>query len=238
VAQSAAQSGTARDGERGSSGLDEARRVLRELRHRITTGVLAPGMQLTEHALASTLEVSRARIRDAIGQLETAGLVERVANRGAFVRRMTIEELRAVFEAREALEGMCARRAAERVAAAPANAAAWQDFALLFGEPIEALIAAGDLEAYIDQVSLLRRRIILASGNREIARILSQLLDRSAVSMRRVVLATTRASEALMQHRLVLAALVAGDGAEAERLKRAQVHAAWKALERYHRLVL
>jgi len=207
--------------------------VLRALRRRITRGVLAPGAQLYEQELASSLAVSRARIREAIALLETAGLVVRVPNRGAFVRRMTIEELRQVFEAREALEGMCAQLAARK---APRDS--WDDLIALFGKPMAKLIATGDLESYIANVSLLRRRIIDAAENSEIEAMLMQLLDRSAVSMRRVVLATSRAQEALFQHRSVLAALRAGDEAEAERRKRVQVHAAWKALERYHRLVL
>ncbi len=219
--------------EKRLSGVEEARRVLRELRHLITTAVLPPGAQLYEQQLASSLAVSRARIREAIALLETAGLIVRVPNRGAFVRRMTIEELQNVFEAREALEGMCARLAARK-----APAGTWDDLITLFGEPMERLIAMGELESYIDNVSLLRRRIIAAAENRDIAAMLTQLLDRSAVSMRRVVLATNRAQEALLQHRGVLAALAARNEEEAERRKRAQVHDAWTALERYHRLVL
>jgi DNA-binding GntR family transcriptional regulator len=56
--------------------------------------------------------------------------------------------------------------------------------------------------------------------------------------LQRVVLATSRAHDGLLQHRAVLAALCEGDAEAAERLKRAQVRAAWEALERYHRIVL
>ena len=208
-------------------------RVFRSLRQRIVSGELAPGAQLHELGLVAELGVSRNRLREAFVQLEGMGLVDRVPNRGAFVHRLTIGEAREVFEARIALEAMCARLAAEKV-----DPASWSDILALFGPPTEAMIEAGDLEGYLQHVALLRRRMMTAANNRTIVSILMPLLDRSAVAMRRVILATNRASDGLVQYRAVLEALRAGDAERAERLKRAQLHEAWAALERYHRLVL
>ena len=207
--------------------------ALRELRHRITTGVLAPGAQLHEQSLADELAISRSRLREAFARLEATGLIDRTPNRGAFVHRLTIAEARDVFQAREALESMCAGLAARN---APPES--WQDLVDLFAAPTQALVEAGDFEGYLANVALFRRRMIQAAGNQTIAELLGPLLDRSAVAMRRVILATNRASDGLVQYRAVIAALRAGDAEAAEQRKRAQLHEAWAALERYHRLVL
>ncbi len=208
-------------------------RVFRALRQRIVSGEFAPGAQLHEQGLAGELGISRNRLREAFARLEAVGLVDRVPNRGAFVHRLTVGEAREVFEARLALEGMCARLAASNV-----EPRSWEDLVALFGPPTEAMIESGDLEGYLRHVTKLRRRMMTASGNRTIVSLLVPLLDRSAVTMRRVILATSRASEGLVQNRAVLAALRAGDADRAEQLKRAQLREAWAALERYHRLVL
>lgn len=212
---------------------DPAGRALRTLRRRIVSGDLPPGAPLREEGLAQELGVSRSRLREALAQLEFLGLVDRTPNRGAFVHRLTLSEAREVFEARGALEGMCAGLAAQR-----ADPASWQDLLDQFNTTTAALVEAGDLEGYLAQLEVVRRRVIAAAGNRTIRSLLRPLLDRSAVPMRRVVLATNRASEGLLQNLAVLEALRAGDAATAERLKRAQLHAAWLELERYHRLIL
>ncbi len=208
-------------------------RVLRTLRQRIVSGELAPGAQLHELGLAAELGVSRSRLREAFARLEATGLVDRVPNRGAFVHRLTVDEAREVFEARIALEGMCARLAARNV-----KPPSWEDLVTLFGAPTEVMVEQGDLEGYLRHVATLRRRMLAAANNRTIISLIVPLLDRSAVAMRRVILATNRASDGLKQYRAVLAALRAGDADRAEQLKRAQLGDAWAALKRYHRLVL
>jgi DNA-binding GntR family transcriptional regulator len=212
---------------------DIGQHVFRSLRRRIISGELAPGAQLHELGLAAELGVSRNRLREAFTRLEVIGLVDRPPNRGAFVHRLTVGEAREIFEARIALEGMCARLAASNV-----EPSSWEDLLEFFGPATEAMIEEGDLEAYLRHVAILRRRMMTAANNQTIVSLLVPLLDRSAVAMRRVILATNRASDGLVQYRAVLDALRAGDADRAEALKRAQLREAWSALERYHRLVL
>lgn len=210
-----------------------AQGVFSTLRRRIVTGALPPGAQLHEQALADELQVSRSRLREAFARLEVTALIDRVQNRGAFVHRLTIDEAREVFGARIALEGMCARLAAQGV-----EPRSWEDLVTLFGAPTGTMVKRGDIEGYLENVTILRRRIQKAANNRTIVGLVVPLIDRSAVAMRRVVLATNRARDGLVQYRGVVAALRAGDPDRAEQLKRAQLGDAWLALERYHRLVL
>lgn len=90
------------------------RAVQEALRSALLNGDMAPGQRLIEAELAEKLQVTRASVRSALLGLEADGLVERVPNRGARVRVVTIEEAVAVTECRMMLEGLCAAKAAER----------------------------------------------------------------------------------------------------------------------------
>jgi len=76
----------------------------RELRRRIMTGELADGMPLRQDALAAELGVSRNPIREALGRLESEGLVASIAYRGYVVTALSADEIRELFELRSLLE--------------------------------------------------------------------------------------------------------------------------------------
>jgi DNA-binding GntR family transcriptional regulator len=91
-----------------------AERAFATLHEAIVTGVLAPGERLPIEELAEILEMSPMPIREALRQLDSVGLVENIPHRGARVTELSIDDLREVYEARLALEGLAVRHAAER----------------------------------------------------------------------------------------------------------------------------
>ncbi|MFC5747872.1 GntR family transcriptional regulator [Actinomadura rugatobispora] len=86
------------------------------LRRAILSGELEAGARLSVPELARRLGVSRSPVRDAIYALERSGLAELRPRLGAVVLRGGRADLGDLFELREALEGMAARLAAERMA--------------------------------------------------------------------------------------------------------------------------
>lgn len=83
-----------------------------QLRKDIVEGEILPGSKLSEAELATRYAVSRAVVREAINRLETCHLVERKANVGARVVRLSPAGLVSLYQVRESLEGMAARLAA------------------------------------------------------------------------------------------------------------------------------
>jgi DNA-binding GntR family transcriptional regulator len=78
--------------------------VLDALRADILTGVLAPGDQVLQEALAERYGVSRVPLREALKALEAEGQVEYFPHRGYFVAELSIADLTEVYRLREILE--------------------------------------------------------------------------------------------------------------------------------------
>jgi DNA-binding GntR family transcriptional regulator len=71
---------------------------------------LKPGTKLGEARLAAIFRVNRSRVRELLARLCHDGVVELVAQRGAFVAKPTPDEAREVFEMRRLVEpGVIAR---------------------------------------------------------------------------------------------------------------------------------
>lgn len=86
-----------------------------EIERMIVDGDLAAGEKLNELALSNAMGVSRGTVREAIRSLADSGLIDLIANRGAFVHETTLDEVRNLYELRGAIFGMACAAAARRV---------------------------------------------------------------------------------------------------------------------------
>jgi DNA-binding GntR family transcriptional regulator len=119
------------------------------LRTAMVRGDLPPGHRLVEAELAEQIGVNRSSVRSAIDVLIADGLVERIPNKGARVRIVSVDEAVAMTECRLVLEGLLARKAAELVTVEEAGRLRDQLHAM--GEAVE----AGDLLKYSELISQL-----------------------------------------------------------------------------------
>lgn len=98
-----------RDGDAGS-------RIAEGIRTRIISGTYPPGTRIRQEDLAAEYGASRVPVREALHQLEYEGLVTVVANSGAWVARLTLEECEEVYQMRERLEPLLLRYSAPQLA--------------------------------------------------------------------------------------------------------------------------
>lgn len=85
--------------------------VYETLKKRIINNSLKPGEPMNEAILAKELKISKTPIREALQQLERDGFVENISGRGAFVSRISFQDLKELFEIREILECEAIKRA-------------------------------------------------------------------------------------------------------------------------------
>jgi DNA-binding GntR family transcriptional regulator len=76
---------------------------------------LLPGEKIPQEKLAEDLGISRTPLINALKFLEREKLVQSVPRRGFFMRRFSKREMLSIFELREVLEGLAARKAAEKI---------------------------------------------------------------------------------------------------------------------------
>ncbi len=81
-----------------------SQRIATALAQRILDGELAPGARIKQDELASQLQSSRIPVREALRILAARGLVTLRSNSGAWVSRMTRDDLEVSYKMRERLE--------------------------------------------------------------------------------------------------------------------------------------
>ncbi|MDO6732902.1 GntR family transcriptional regulator [Marinovum sp. 2_MG-2023] len=92
-------------------------RICQALRERVLSGEYSTGMQLRQNDIANQFGVSHIPVREALQTLRFEGLVEQIANRGAFVASISLEELRNIWSLRRKLEPMAIEQAISQISA-------------------------------------------------------------------------------------------------------------------------
>lgn len=78
--------------------------VIEYITQKILTGEYREGDRILESKIAEELKISRAPVREGIIELQNQGLLKYIPRKGNFVTRMTIEDIREVFDIRLLIE--------------------------------------------------------------------------------------------------------------------------------------
>lgn len=180
------------------------------LREAITRGQLMPNERLIEADLAKSFGVNRANIRMALAMLDQEGLVVREPNRGARVRAVSDAEAIEIAETRLAIEGMVARRAAER--ATPAD----RKLLRKIKTGMRRAAKSADYAAFSQSNAALHQEIQRIAGNETANRILQTLRSHLVRLQYRVILLPGRPETSLAEHQVIIDAICAGNADAAE----------------------
>jgi DNA-binding GntR family transcriptional regulator len=200
------------------------------LRSDILDGTFSPGERLPEIALAERYSVGRGSIRSALIELRSEGLVEIEANRGAMVRRIGLDEAIEIAEARKALEGLIAARAASN------NDPTGRESLTSIMAEMRSAVASGDNRRYSELNRELHGRIWELSGHRVGNDLVANLRNRSAHHQYRLAVMPGRAEESLEQHAAIVDAIVAGEVERAETAMRDHLESVIDVLSRWSEL--
>ena len=182
----------------------------------ITSGEFEPGERLSEADLARRLGISRGPLREALGRLE-GRLVTRTPRIGVRVIEFSKQDIEDLFYTREALEGMGARLACERISAAElANLRSLLDH---HSQQPEVMAGAAYSPRSLDEDFHLS--IIRAANCEQIERLLmDQIYYQLRIHRRKSSTLPGRARAALAEHESIVLALEARDPDQAERAMR------------------
>ncbi len=190
-----------------------ADQIFEQLEREILSGSYARGEILSELALASRLGVSRTPIREAIRRLEQEKLLED-SGRGLQVVGISREDMLDMYDIRLRIEGMAARRAAERIT----------------DEELQAMRETLDLQRYYvekggennsDQIknldSRFHQQLYRSSGSKAYSDTLESLHKKITKFRMASVSKQSRAVRSLEEHEAIYAALAARDPEAADR---------------------
>lgn len=186
-----------------------SQRIFLRLEEDIVARNRLPGTRLVEETIAAELGVSRTPVREAIGMLHRAGWVVLQPHAGAYVRVPSLDEVRDVFDVRQALEREAAQYAAGR---------ADEDDLRALDDVVERGLRGkglGDRRAMVDLNSEFHRRIALAAHNAILLRFLEELDKQIRWYFAAVV--DSRLDASWTEHRQIVEAITTGDVDEAGR---------------------
>lgn len=197
------------------------------LRKLIGDGHLQPGEKLREVQIAERLGMSRTPVRLAFRTLEQEGLLERTGKQGFVVRSFSREDVLCGLEIRGVLEGLAARRLAER----GLNDEERRDLKACIDDGSRLVARTDPDEDDLLQWSELNGRfhdiIINGAGSRTVADAIARNNHLPFASSDSIIFDMEHIDEefrkiqlAHLQHQLVFQALLAGEGTRAEMLMR------------------
>jgi DNA-binding GntR family transcriptional regulator len=202
--------------------------VTRRLEEAIMSGEFPPGSRLSEHALATSLGVSRGPLREAIRRLEGRKLVERTPNIGVHIAVLSLKDLADLLIVREALEGMACRLACERLSEDELQGLE----GLLEEHGAQESVRAGTGYYQESRDFDFHFRIVKASENPQLIQMLTgDLYDLLRVYRYKSSTLDGRAAKAFEEHKAVVLALRSRDPDKAEAAMRAHITNARKHVE-------
>jgi phosphonate utilization transcriptional regulator len=194
-----------------------------EIEQLILRGELGIGQRINESELAVRFGTSRGPVREALRALEEARLVRSEKNRGVFVREISVAEADEIYDIREALDELIGQRVAER---------ATPEELLQLAAVVEEMGGTQDIEEYHALNLKFHDLLVKLAGNARLTESYRLLTKGLLLFRLRGLQDGGGFAVSNTEHKAVVAAIVARDGARAGRLLRG--HAA-ESRARMHR---
>jgi DNA-binding GntR family transcriptional regulator len=186
--------------------------VAERVRQQIFARELEPGAWIDEQKLAAEYGISRTPLREALKVLAVEGLVTMKVRRGAYVTEMSRDDVAQVYHLLGLLESDAAAAAAER--ATPAQ----RERLVALHERLEKQVRQRD--AFFAANELFHLALLEIAGNRWAAQIVTDLRKVMKLNRHHSLFRQGRLADSLAEHRALMQAIAARDGAAAARLMR------------------
>jgi len=199
-----------------------------EIRNRLLRGDFPPGSRLSESDLSEICGVSRTPVREALRRLALEYFVRIEPNRGAFVIDWSREDIIDMFEMRSMMEGLAARKAAER-----ANTEQISVIKEIIEEidDVAAKANADMREAFLTLNRKFHDAIFDASGSPRLTEIISRFVEQAVIVRTAVHYTPKDILQSNQHHKQLLDAIEARNGILAENIMRVHI---LTASIRYH----
>lgn len=202
------------------------KQVVEQIRAAIAGMRLLPGERLIERELCEQMSVSRSLVREALFELEAAGLVQTIPYAGSIVARIDAETARDVYALRAELEAFAGRLCAEHARTADRVALR----AALRG--VKDAYDSGSTAEWLPAKERFYGVLLTASGNLSLAQMLRHIHGRLTILRAMTLAEPGRSKQSYRELRAIVAAIATRDPDRAAEACREHVEsAATAALE-------
>jgi DNA-binding GntR family transcriptional regulator len=177
------------------------------VKQQLLNGSFPEGSKLTEEYLSSALGISKSPVREALMRLESEGLINIEARRGAYVRRFSAKEVHDLYDVRALLE-------VHAVSIARITPELLEQMAASI-ERTRNNLEAGDKLLHIEEDIHFHGMIAGSTGNEEFGKILDNIQQKSLLC--RMATFYLSATTAPSSHQRIFAAMRDGDRERAQR---------------------
>jgi DNA-binding GntR family transcriptional regulator len=191
--------------------------IYHNLKKSIVYGELSPGEKLSEISLAKSLNTSRTPIREAFRQLQAEGYITLVSNKGAYVSKLTVEEIAEVYNLLCLLEGYGAELAAQRITAEEL------DHLNRVQQKLRGYTEKKKFRDYMEKNDEFHHRITRYSGNSTLVKTVSELRARIYRYRLNSVIIPGYMGHYVSDHEKILEALGRRDAVKARKHMKAHV---------------
>jgi len=196
------------------------------LKEMIMVGELKEGNKIKEDDFCASMGISKTPLREALRVLSTEGLIKHVPNRGSYVSKPSFEEIKEMFDVMSALEGVCARTAAEKMT----NKELSQLEKL--HKKLEENFERKDRKTYIHYNNLYHTFLQEIAGNRTLNNIVNGLRQKILLHRFQSLNLPERFEESINEHRKILETFRKKDSKKAEALMMSHLKKACNAIEK------
>lgn len=197
--------------------------VVSRVREAILEGRLRPGQRIVETELAERLRVSKSPVREAMKELEREGLVAIHPHQGAFVRNMTVKDIREIRTIRSVLEGLAVTLGMER---------AVDEWADALDRQVELMRLATDKAELNDLHLGFHELLVAGADNERLTEILGSLWTQVRTFLAFIDLLYGDSAAIANDHSALMDAIRSGDPVRARDVAEQHVNIAGAELER------
>ncbi len=186
-----------------------SRKVADLLRRRILTGRLISGTRLVEDDLAAEIGTSRSPVRDAFAVLAAEGLLTVTPGRGTYVKGLTPQRIRQLYDIRAVLESRAVELATEHSDPAPAARLR------VLARRMLAAAESGDVGAFVHLDLRIHREVWSLTGNEYLINVMELLRGPWMGLMGLAAMDAAELTRVARLHLRLVEAVASGDRSEA-----------------------
>lgn len=196
-----------------------------EIKSRILSGVLRPGIQLREEELADICGVSRTPVRDALKRLEAEFFVRKTDAARTFVCDWSLDDIDEMFALRGMLEGHAAARCAARM-----DAADIAELQAINDRLAAALVVGGDVfQEFLALNAQFHNKILESAGSHRLSGMLGRLVEQPVVQQTAQQYDRAQLMQSQTEHAELLAAFTRRDSEWARSIMMSHIRRAFHA---------